>query len=62
MKLNCWKENVSLLKQLCRDEGIKCSAKKLHTDVEGDTLYEFKAKTPLSRKAQDYYDKHRVRK
>jgi len=62
MKFNCWEENVGFLKQLCKDENLKCSSKVLHTDIEGDTLCEFTIEGQLSNKAQDHYQKNRIRK
>jgi len=62
MNFNCWKENVKLVRQLCKDEGLKCVCKKLHTDCDGDTLYSVKINGQWSNKTQDYYNKNRVRK
>ncbi len=62
LALNCWEENVPLLKQLAKDDGLEYEATKLHTDVDGDTLFKFRFKGIPNRKTLDYYQKNRVRK
>jgi hypothetical protein len=62
LSLNCWEENVSLLKQLAKDEGIECEYKKLYTDCDGDTLFRFTFKSMPNNKTLDYYQKNRRKK
>lgn len=61
--LNCWKENIPLLKQICRDNGVTdCDIEEIMTDCDGDTLFEFKADCNWTPESWDYYQKHRIRK
>lgn len=62
MKFNCWQENIDLLEKLCKKEGLECSSKVLHTDVEGDTLCEFTIEGQLSTESKKIYQENRVKK
>lgn len=63
INLNCWKENIALLVQICKDNGVtEYETEELFTDHEGDTLYEFKSECQWTATSWDYYQKHRIRK
>lgn len=62
MTINIWNENIDLLSNLCKKEGITWTTKLLAKDCDGELLYAFQMDRPLSRKSQLEYQEKRTRK
>lgn len=60
--LNIWYENIGLLADLCKKEGIKWTTRMAAKDCDGDMIYTFHMDRSLSRMSQLEYQANRTRK